>query len=95
MHNVYNDNPPDYLSTQFYKVHEQHQHFTRNSSLNYVLPRARSIAINNFSFQGTKIWNNIPENIKIIQNKQNLKKHVKSHIRNCSLNSEQSENVYY
>jgi len=44
MHNVFNNNAPDYMVENFTRVGDVHQHFTRNSLSNFVIPRVLSPA---------------------------------------------------
>ena len=78
MYNIFNNCAPLYLCNLFTRI--GHVYNTRHSENNFVLPSAKGISSSNFSFQGVKIWNDLPNYIKLSQNKDVFKKRVKNHL---------------
>ena len=95
MHGIYNGNAPSYLGENFVLVNNQHRHNTRNSEHNFIVPRVNGMAKFNFQFQGVKIWNELPNNIKCISNKSTFKKAVKQLFKSRALAEESSHFLYY
>ena len=65
------------MSTEVSNVHKFN---TRRSSHNYIVPSVKRIAAKSFFFQATKLWNNLPNEIKGIQSYMTFKRRVKLHL---------------
>ena len=77
MYKVYNGTAPCYLTEMFTKVQDQHQYVTRNSQYNFVIPRVNGMSMDSFAYQGSKVWNSLPNEIKASPNKHRFKTAVK------------------
>ena len=77
---IFNGLSPDYLSDNFIKVADRHIHNTRDSHLNFAVPRVKGQCINTFNFSSVKVWNSLPGHIKSINSYSNFKKEVKAHL---------------
>lgn len=78
---IYNNTSPGYLSEHFIKLSERHRYNTRDSHLNFVVPRVRGqFGGNTFQFTAVKAWNSLPGVIKSINTYAYFKKEVKSHL---------------
>ena len=71
---------PDYLRDNFIKVSDFHQHNTRTSDLNFIVPISFSSINNTFFATAIREWNNLPANIKMSTSLQQFKKLVKCHL---------------
>ena len=63
-YNIYHGVAPPYMM-DVVRTSDLHNHRTRNSSLNFVLPRVKSQGALTFKFNGIKLWNNLPEHIRL------------------------------
>jgi len=79
MFNVYHKTAPNYLCRNFSSIN--HQHFTRRAAYNLFLPRPLNIDLFNFSFQGARLWNNLPVDVKRADSKTIFKRSVKTWLR--------------
>ena len=92
MYNVYYGKAPSYLCS-FDNV--SHSHNTRNKNMSYIIPHVNSQGSNSFTFNGAKLWNNVPLSIKAVESKDNFKYKCKLYLFNKMLENERSEYVYY
>ena len=78
---IFNNMSPDYLSDHFIKTSERHRYNTRDSHLNFVVPKFHGhIGSTTFQYTTVKAWNCLPSNIKSINSYANFKKEVKAHL---------------
>ena len=63
---IRHDLAPSYLTSQFTSVSSVHSHQTRGSVLNYHLSKSLSKAPTSFCFSASKLWNELPNEIKSI-----------------------------
>ena len=89
MYKVYNGTAPCYLTEMFTKVQDQHQYVTRNSQYNFVIPIVNGMGMGSFAYQGSKVWNSLPNEIKASPNKHRFKTAVKKYFSNVSHAAEQ------
>jgi hypothetical protein len=80
MYKIYNHQISSHFSNYFYLNSDVHQHYTR-SHQNYHLCTIRT-NIRKFSikFHGPSVYNNIPDDIKILQPISRFKKSLKQHL---------------
>ena len=95
MFNIFNDVAPSYLGEKFVRVGGVHRHNTRNSEFNVIVPRVQGPEKYNFSYQGVKVWNDLPSSIKGVQTKSVFKEAIKQYYINRTLSVESSEFIYY
>lgn len=93
MFNVIHGTAPSYLCQNFQLLH--HRYVTRNSQYNFFVPRVKGIDQANFSYQGVKAWNSLPESIKAITSKQLFKRKVKQHLVSQAHAVEDNDFIYY
>ena len=86
MFNIFHKKAPSYLIQSFSNI--PHNYNTRRAERSFFLPRPRGVDITNFSFQGAKLWNDLPLSIKRIDTKDNFKKKLKLHLRSKSYERE-------
>ena len=73
--NIFNNTSPGYLSEHFTKLSEIHRYNTRDSQLNFSIPRVRGqFGSNTFKFTGANAWNSLPGVIKSSNTHAYLKK---------------------
>ena len=68
---------PYYFNDMLTEVSNVHKFNTRQSSHNYIVPSVKGIAANTFFSQVTKLWNNLPKEIKGISSYMSFKRKVK------------------
>ena len=76
MHRVYYGLAPTYLCN-FRRVDDLHSYGTRHSEMSYVLPEIKSQGKLSFMYNGAKLWNGLPLEIRSIENKDTFKKKCK------------------
>ena len=86
---------PKYLCENFIKRSERHNHNTRDSHLNFVVPKVKGQGINTFHFSSIKAWNSLPSNIKSINSYHSFKKEVKSHLALKSRLREGGDSIHW
>jgi hypothetical protein len=92
VYNVYNGTAPSYLCCQFTPLTRLYN--TRHSKANFTTKLAHGIANNNFSINGCREWNILPENIKKCQSKDNFKKMIKQYLK-CQAHSRERNIFIY
>lgn len=80
VHSIFYNQCPPYLQNNFTLV--SHQYNTRSSLLNYQIPILRPQINGTFYFSGIKLWNAIPNQLKVIENKQQFKTKLKLFLKN-------------
>ena len=71
--NIYHNECPSYLKKNFEMPLNIHSHYTRNSSINFSVPRTNCIGQTTFYYNAIKDWNNLPQEIKLLTGKANFK----------------------
>ena len=74
MFNIFNNVAPSYMC-DIDQI--SHRHNTRQSDSAYVVPRVNGQGSKSFKFNGSKLWNEIPVNVKHAQKKTDLRKNVR------------------
>ena len=64
VHKIFNETGPSYLSEHFVKTSDVHQHFTRSSIGNFVIPSVSGAGARTSYYSGIKDWNSLPLDIK-------------------------------
>ena len=77
MYNIFYDQAPSYLC-QFKRVVSVHSYGTRGSEMNYVIPEIKTQGKKTFTYNGARLWNSLPDSIKLIEVKDNFKKKSKN-----------------
>ncbi len=90
MHRVYYGLAPAYLCV-FRRVDDLHSYGTRHSEMSYVLPEIKSQGKLSFMYNGAKLWNKLPVEIRSIVNKDTFKKKCKALLFKDMENYEKSD----
>ena len=69
------------MSEHFTKLSSYHNHNTRGSGGNFVVPSINGVASTTFYYNALKDWNELPSDIKTRSNFNNFKNSVKSYSR--------------
>ena len=93
IHNIFYDKCPDYLKDEFVRI--SHGYNTRNSSMNFFVPRITGCANESFFYSGILLWNSFPAYIRQIQDRNLFKKYVKKHLINLIVTEETENFIYY
>ena len=80
--NIFNEIGPEYLRSNFTRVLNSHNHNTRNSVQNFVIPKKSTITSGSFYYNAIMDWSSLPSAIKSISNKSAFKKSVRTHLMN-------------
>ena len=75
MFNIFNNVAPSY-TCDINRI--SHRHNTGQSDSTYVVPRAKGRGSKSFKFNGSKLWNELPTNVKHVQQKNLFKKECKA-----------------
>ena len=94
VHGIYNGISPPYLNIHFKKVSTVHSYNTRSRTHNFVVPKVNNISANSFNFNTIKLWNSSPDDIKGIENKDNFKRAIKTHLGHNAIARENSDSIY-
>ena len=79
MYDIYNNLAPPYLCT-FRRVDSVHNHDTRRRKNCYVIPQVKTQGSLSFMYNGAKLWNSLPDDIKNVNTKENFKKKCKAYL---------------
>ena len=77
--NIKHMQAPTYMYQNFNPI--RHQYSTRGSKHNYEALKPIGVTSGNFSYNGVKLWNDLPTWIKTIDDKNLFKRKVKAHLR--------------
>ena len=80
--NIFNEIGPEYLRSNFTRVLNSHNHNTRNSVQNFVIPKKSTVISGSFYYNAIMDWSSLPSAIKSISNKSAFKKSVRTHLMN-------------
>ena len=75
MFNIFNNVAPSYMC-DINRI--SHRHNTRQSDSAYVVPGVKGQGSKSFKFNGSKLWNELPTNVKHVQQKIRFKKECKA-----------------
>ena len=75
MFNIFNNVAPSYMC-DINRI--SHRHNTRQSDSAYVVPGVKGQGSKSFKFNGSKLWNELPTNVKHVQQKNRFKKECKA-----------------
>ena len=78
--NIFNEIGPEYLRSNFTRVLNSHNHNTRNSVQNFIIPKKSTVISVSFYCNAIMDWSSLPNAIKSISNKSTLKKSVRTHL---------------
>ena len=67
---------------------------TRRSANSFIVPHVKGFGMNSFVYTSSKLWNDLPTNIKLINNKHTFKNAVKKLYFDQLCSSENSQYVY-
>ena len=70
---IYHDYAPQYLHQNFIKVLNSHVYNTRGSTYNFTVPAIKGCESESFCYNVILDWNNLPDNIKLISNRETFK----------------------
>ena len=71
--NIFHGNSPEYLSVNFERAQSIHNHNTRNSPVNFTVPRTNHLGQTTFYYNAIKDWNDLPQDIRLLPGKNNFK----------------------
>ena len=75
MHKILNDKAPVYLRNRFKTSNVDDLYLLRKREMSLVLPRPKTEYLkNSFDYIGAKLWNNLPEEVRLINNHKIFKK---------------------
>ena len=92
---IFHEKAPVYLSANFTRTNSVHNHGTRDSSYNFIVPSNQGNVSHTFFYSGIKHWNSLPNSIKQISNLAQFKKTVKKHLMDQAIRTEQSSFIKY
>ena len=72
----------------------KHIYDTRGSNASYAVPHVKGKGCKSFKFNGIKLWNELPVNVKTIQTKYMFKNECKTILMNIMKGINESEFVY-
>ena len=88
MYKIFHKSAPKYM----YNVEiTSHRHNTRNSSMSFMVPHVKTQGSMSFKFNGVKLWNELPDNIKMVEDKGAFKSKCKHFLMSKMYKEETSE----
>ena len=84
---------PQYLLENFSKI--QHSHNTRYNNDSYVIPNVKGVGTKTFVYNGTKLWNNLPINLKKCDCKDVFNSKCKKYLFEIMSKEENCDFMYY
>ena len=93
-HNFFQKRAPMYLTGDFSRVCDSHSYITRDSNLSFNVPHVKSFGLKSFQYTSIKLWNNLPNNIKRIEETSKFKYQVKHHLLQIVLKKENNDFIY-
>ena len=76
--NIFHEECPSYLQANFERTQTIHDYNTRNSSVNFLIPRTNCLGQTTFYYNAIKDWNDLPQEIKLLSGKANFKNKAKA-----------------
>ena len=95
VHKIFNETGPSYLSEYFVETSDVHQHFTRSSIDNFVIPSVSGAAATTFYYSGIKDWNSLPLDVKQKRSFNGFKCAAKQYLRTQLQLMESDQFIYY
>lgn len=95
VHKIFYNSCPPYLKQNFLPLKDAHQHNTRSSSCNYLVPHCQGVDSTTFYYNGIKDWNSLPDRIKQIENSHRFKTALKEFLQQQIQDSEQNMFAFY
>ena len=92
--NNYHDYAPQYLHQNFIKVWDSHVYNTRGSTYDFTVPTIKSCESESFYYNAILDWNNLPDNVKLISNRETFKRSIKRHLLTAG-QSQETDIFYY
>lgn len=90
---IFHDICPEYLKFNFTRFSAIHQHCTRGSPFNFLVPKVKGLADRTFFFTAINHWNALPNSIKQIKSTHSFKLQVKTHLANKSRIVDQNQSL--
>ncbi|KAJ8046701.1 RNA-directed DNA polymerase from mobile element jockey [Holothuria leucospilota] len=90
---IFHDICPGYLKFNFTRFSAIHQHCTRGSPFNFLVPKVKGLADRTFFFTAINHWNALPNSIKQIKSTHSFKLQVKTHLANKSRIVDQNQSL--
>ena len=84
VYNIFHDQCPNYLKSNFTRVNTHHQYHTRSSDMNFVTPGLDAAGQHTFFHDAIKDWNGLPQQIKNVKHKPLFKARVKEYLKSIS-----------
>ncbi|MCU7801436.1 MAG: hypothetical protein KZQ70_15225, partial [gamma proteobacterium symbiont of Lucinoma myriamae] len=95
VHKIFYNSCPPYLKQNFLPLKDAHQHNTRSSSCNYLVPHCQGVDSTTFYYNGIKDWNSLPDRIKQIENSHRFRTALKEFLQQQIQDSEQNMFAFY
>ena len=93
--NIVHNKAPFYLGNDFTRISDHYCNTRSACSLNFRLPSIRLCQNQTFYYNAIKDWNNLPSEIKQIQNKKSFKRSVKTYLMEELKYCEESSFLYF
>ena len=77
VHDIYYNNSPAYLQSNFVKVSNMHRYNTRSCNYNFFVPQVKGLQSATFYYSAITLWNSLPADLKNTSCKNSFKSKVK------------------
>ena len=73
---------------------DSHVYNTRGSTYDFTVPAIKSFESESFYYNAILDWNNLPDNVKLINNRETFKRSIKRHLLTAG-QSQETDIFYY
>jgi len=94
VHKVFYNNSPIYLNENFTKLNNSSRYNTRSKQFNFFVPSIKGATSKTFYYNGIKLWNSLPRDLKETENNNCFKKHLKNYL-SAEMSRHEAETFFY
>jgi len=94
VHKIFYNTGPEYLTNNFVKLDNRSNYNTRSKKFNFFVPHVTGATAKTFFYNGLKLWNSLPPDLKSIENLDSFKRKVKFYL-NSEMFRKEADTFYY
>ena len=94
MHKIVHGQAPSYLTSTIVSRQNMHSYNTRLGKTSVFISSGAKLYQSSFQYSASKLWNNIPCDIRNVVSNNTFKRMVKSHLHSIFVNRNESDFIY-
>ena len=94
MHKIVHGQAPSYLTSTIVTRQNVHSYNTRLGKTSVFISSGSKLYQSSFQYSASKLWNNIPCDIRNVVSNNTFKRMVKSHLHSIFVNRNESDFIY-